>query len=338
MQATVQSSPSPSQAGAEPLLSVRDLEVEYRTKRGAVKAVDHVSFEIYPNEVVGLAGESGCGKTTIANAITRLLRPPAYVTGGDVMFRNADLMKMDDETLRDFRWRHLSIVFQSAMNSLNPVLTVGDQIIDAIQAHTVMSKADAQKRAKELLDIVGIDRARISAYPHQLSGGMRQRVVIAIALVLNPELIIMDEPTTALDVVVQKQIMDQVRQLKQQFGFSILFISHDLSLMVEFSDRVGIMYAGELIEMSPSREIFTHPKHPYTQRLMNSFPSVTGPRTEMLGIAGSPPDLINPPSGCRFHPRCTVAIAGICQQVHPELREVSPNHLAACHLLESQPS
>lgn len=330
--------PQAAPAATEPLLQVTDLQVEYRTRRGSVKAVDHVSFEIYPNEVFGLAGESGCGKSTIAHAITRLLKPPAYVTGGEVTFRKNDLLKMDDETLRDFRWRHLSIVFQSAMNSLNPVLTVGTQIIDAIQAHTLMSKDEARSRALELLDIVGIDRARINSYPHQLSGGMRQRVVIAIALVLNPELIIMDEPTTALDVVVQKQILDQVRQLKQQFGFSILFISHDLSLMVEFSDRVGIMYAGELVEVSRSREIFGNPKHPYTQRLMNSFPSVTGPRTEMLGIAGSPPNLIEPPTGCRFHPRCSVALAGICQQVNPELREVTPGHLAACHLVEKQGS
>lgn len=324
------------QTGTEPLLRVDDLQVEYRTKRGAVKAVDHVSFDIHTNEVLGLAGESGCGKSTIAHAITRLLKPPAYITGGEVRFRNTDLLNMDDETLRDFRWRHLSIVFQSAMNSLNPVLSVGTQIIDAIQAHTLMSKEEARNRALELLDIVGIERGRIGSYPHQLSGGMRQRVVIAIALVLNPELIIMDEPTTALDVVVQKQIMDQIRQLKQQFGFSILFISHDLSLMVEFSDRVGIMYAGEIVELTKSREIFNNPKHPYTQRLMNSFPSVTGPRTEMLGIPGSPPNLIEPPSGCRFHPRCTVALTGICQQVHPALREVEPGHFGACHLLEQE--
>jgi peptide/nickel transport system ATP-binding protein len=321
---------------SEPLLSVNDLEVEYRTKRGAVRAVDHVSFDIHANEVFGLAGESGCGKSTIAHAVTRLLRPPAYITGGEIRFRNTDLLKMDEETLRDFRWRHLSIVFQSAMNSLNPVLTVGTQIIDAIQAHTLMSKKDAHDRALELLDVVGIDRARISSYPHQLSGGMRQRVVIAIALTLNPELIIMDEPTTALDMVVQKQIMDQIRSLKQKFRFSILFISHDLSLMVEFSDRVGIMYAGELVEVARSREIFNNPQHPYTRRLMNSFPSITGARQEMLGIPGSPPNLIEPPTGCRFHPRCDVAIAGRCQTVHPELRKVSSGHYAACLLLEQE--
>lgn len=333
-QATV--SPASNRVSTEPLLRVEDLEVQYRTKRGAVKAVDHVSFNIYPNEVLGLAGESGCGKSTIAHAVTRLLRPPAYITGGRVMFRHTDLLQMDEEALRDYRWRHLSIVFQSAMNALNPVLTVGTQITDAIQAHSLMSKDEARKRALELLDIVGIERSRISSYPHQLSGGMRQRVVIAIALVLNPELIIMDEPTTALDVVVQKQIMDQIRKLKHEFGFSILFISHDLSLMVEFSDRVGIMYAGEIVEIAESRQIFRNPKHPYTQRLMNSFPSVSGPRSEMLGIPGSPPNLISPPSGCRFHPRCAVALQGVCQQVNPVLREVEPGHFAACHLLEPE--
>jgi peptide/nickel transport system ATP-binding protein len=320
----------------QPLLQVRDLEVEYRTKRGTVKAVDKVSFELYPNEVFGLAGESGCGKSTIAHAVTRLLKPPAYITGGELMFRNTDLLTMDQETLRDFRWKHMSIVFQSAMNSLNPVLTIGDQIIDAIQAHKVISKKDARDRAHELLKLVGIDAGRINSYPHQLSGGMRQRVVIAIALTLNPELIIMDEPTTALDVVVQKQIMDQIRELKQQFGFSILFISHDLSLMVEFSDRVGIMYAGELVEVAPSREIFNSPKHPYTVKLMNSFPSVTGPMHELTGIPGSPPDLITPPPGCRFHPRCDLAISGRCNVVRPVLKEITPRHLAACHLLDQE--
>ena len=317
-----------------PLLLVRDLEVEYRTKRGAVRAVDKVSFEIWPNEVFGLAGESGSGKSTIAHAITRILKPPAYVTGGQVLFQDIDLLKMDPEALRDFRWRHLSIVFQSAMNSLNPVLTVGDQIVDAILAHERMSRSQARKRALELLQVVGIDVDRINSYPHQLSGGMRQRAVIAIALALNPEMIIMDEPTTALDVVVQKQIMEEIRRLKEQFGFSILFITHDLSLLVEFSDRIAIMYAGQLVEVAPAYQIFNNPQHPYTTRLMASFPTISGPRQELTGIPGSPPDLISPPSGCRFHPRCELAIAGLCEVVDPDLREVEPQHLAACHLLD----
>jgi peptide/nickel transport system ATP-binding protein len=320
----------------KPLLEVRDLEVEYRTARGTVRAADNVSFDLYPNEVFGLAGESGCGKSTIAHAITRVLKPPAQIVGGQVLFKGEDILDMGDDELRAFRWEHLSIVFQSAMNSLNPVLTVGDQITDVIQTHRQMNKNAARDRARELLNVVGIDPKRIDSYPHQLSGGMRQRVVIAIALALNPELIIMDEPTTALDVVVQKQIISEIQQLKEQFGFSILFITHDLSLLVEFSDRIGIMYAGELIEIAPSQEIFTHPGHPYTQRLMNSFPMISGPRMELRGIAGSPPDLIVPPPGCRFHPRCDVAIAGLCEKVHPPFYRIGADHRAACHLLDKE--
>lgn len=320
----------------KPLLEVRDLEVEYWTQRGVVRAVDGVSFNIFPNEVFGLAGESGCGKSTIAHAVTRVLKPPAYITGGEVLFNSDNILALNEEKLRAFRWEHLSIVFQSAMNSLNPVLTVGDQIADVLQTHRQLNKKQARERACELLNVVGIDPKRIDSYPHQLSGGMRQRVVIAIALALNPEMIVMDEPTTALDVVVQKQIIEEIQELKEKFGFSILFITHDLSLLVEFSDRIGIMYAGELIEVSPSRELFSSPKHPYTQRLMSSFPTIYGPRQELRGIAGSPPDLISPPSGCRFNPRCDVAIAGICQQIHPELLQVGPQHRAACHLLNEE--
>ena len=323
-------------SNVKPLLEVRDLEVEYWTQRGIVRAVDGVSFNIHPNEVFGLAGESGCGKSTIAHAVTRVLKPPAYITGGEVLFKGDNILGMNEEKLRAFRWEHLSIVFQSAMNSLNPVLTVGEQVVDVLQTHRQMTKKQARDRARELLNVVGIDPNRIDSYPHQLSGGMRQRIVIAIALALNPEMIVMDEPTTALDVVVQKQIIEEIQELKQKFGFSILFITHDLSLLVEFSDRIGIMYAGELIEVSPSRELFSAPKHPYTQRLMSSFPTISGPRKELRGIYGSPPDLISPPSGCRFHPRCDVAIAGLCQQVHPELLQVGPHHRAACHLLNEE--
>jgi peptide/nickel transport system ATP-binding protein len=327
-----------AQVDSAPLLSVQNLEVEYHTPRGRVRAVDDVSFEIHPNEVFGLAGESGCGKSTIAHAITRILRPPAYIVGGRILFQGMDILQMNEANLRGFRWEHMSIVFQSAMNALNPVITVGTQIIDAIQAHIDMSRSDARQRAKELLNTVGIDPERIDSYPHQLSGGMRQRAVIAIALALNPELIVMDEPTTALDVVVQKQIMQEIRQLKNQFGFSILFITHDLSLLVEFSDRIGIMYAGELVEVAPSKQIFTDPQHPYTIRLMNSFPTVSGPRQRLQGIPGSPPDLITPPPGCRFHPRCDVAIAGRCQEVPPSLLNVGDRHFAACHLLDEKVS
>jgi len=332
-EAATASSSAPS---TDVLLSVRDLQVEYRTRRGAVRAVDHVSFDIHRNEVFGLAGESGCGKSSVAHAVTRVLRPPAYITGGKIMFQDTDILKMDDTELRRFRWEHLSIVFQSAMNALNPVLTIGNQIMDVFLAHTAMTKEQARQRALELLRVVGIDPNRIDSYPHQLSGGMRQRAVIAIALALNPEMIIMDEPTTALDVVVQKQILWEIQQLKNQFGFSILFITHDLSLLVEFSDRIGIMYAGHLVELAPSREIFAQPLHPYTIRLMNSFPTISGQRQKMLGIPGSPPDLISPPPGCRFHPRCDVAIQGKCEVAPPVLHEISPRHEVACHLVDEQ--
>jgi peptide/nickel transport system ATP-binding protein len=338
MAVTQEITPQPTGApdAVQPLLKVRDLEVEYRTRRGAVKAVDQVSFDIFPNEVFGLAGESGCGKSTIAHAVTRILKPPAYITGGKILCNGADILALDDENLRGFRWEHMSIVFQSAMNALNPIITVGEQIIDAIQAHKNVTKRDARKRALELLDIVGIESSRIDSYPHQLSGGMRQRAVIAIALALKPELIIMDEPTTALDVVVQKQIMQEIRDLKREFGFSILFITHDLSLLVEFSDRIGIMYAGEMVEVSPAHEIFQNPRHPYTYKLMNSFPTITGARQELIGIPGAPPDLINPPGGCRFHPRCEYAIAGVCDHIRPQLKEYTPRHQTACHLLDQE--
>ncbi len=319
----------------EPLLSVRDLSVVYHTSNGEVRAVQDVSFDIMQGEVIGLAGESGCGKTTIANAVLRLLKYPGEISQGSILFHGLDITTLTEDQLRDFRWKHMSIVFQSAMNALNPVLTVSNQISDAILAHTDMTKQQARDRAAELLEVVGIDPARAGSYPHQLSGGMRQRVVIAIAMALNPELIVLDEPTTALDVVVQKQIMDEIHRLQQKFNFSILFISHDLSLMVEFSDRVGIMYAGQLIELAPSQEIFRNPKHPYTQRLMDSFPSISGPRTTLRGIPGSPPDLITPPQGCRFHPRCELAIEGLCQTQVPVFNDYGSNHMAACHLLNS---
>lgn len=320
---------------SRPLLQVSNLVVEYRTKRGVIRAVDDVSFDIMPHEVFGLAGESGCGKSTIAHAITRIHKPPAYISGGKVVFKGTDLLEMDADNLRGFRWEHLSIVFQSAMNALNPVLTIGTQIIDAIQAHVPTGKKEARARAMELLDVVGIDPARVDSYPHQLSGGMRQRAVIAIALALNPELIIMDEPTTALDVVVQKQIIEEIQELQGKFGFSILFITHDLSLLVEISDRIGIMYAGRLVETAPSRELFEDPKHPYTRRLMNSFPTVFGQRQELQGIPGSPPDLISPPPGCRFHPRCDVALAGRCQEEVPQLKRVGEKRFVACHLMDA---
>lgn len=311
---------------------MHDLCVDYLSSAGPVRAANHVSFSIAPGEIFGLAGESGCGKSTIAQAIMRILRPPAVITGGTIHFADEDILDMTEDELRRFRWSEVAMVFQSAMNALNPVLTVGTQIIDVLQTHQPsLSRADAMQRAADLLDIVGIETTRLEAFPHQLSGGMRQRVVIAIALALKPRLLIMDEPTTALDVVVQKDILQQIEMLKEQLDFAILFITHDLSLMVEMTDRIGIMYAGQLVELAPAHELFTAPLHPYTQGLMNSFPSLTGPKQPLLGIPGAPPDLLRPPTGCRFHPRCP-KVMPVCAEVEPMMREITPGHFVACHL------
>jgi len=318
---------------AVPLLHVEHLRVEYLTGAGAVKAVDGVSFDIAPGEVLGLAGESGSGKSTIAHALMRLLHPPAVIAGGTITFQGQDVLALSDRDLEDFRWSQISMVFQSAMNSLNPVMTIGNQITDAIHAHQKVSKNEALERAAELLRIVGIESQRLRSYPHQLSGGMRQRAVIAIALALQPPLMIMDEPTTALDVVMQKEIMQMIEELKARLGFSLLFITHDLSLLVEFSDRIAIMYAGEIVEIAPSQEIFTNPLHPYTRGLMNSFPSLEGPKELLAGIPGSPPNMLQPPTGCRFHPRCA-SFLPMHAQVRPKLREASPGHFVACHLYQ----
>lgn len=335
---------TPSVTAARPasattnLLEIDDLHVHYISPNGDVRAVDGVSFFIRPGETVGLAGESGCGKSTIAQAILRILQPPAVIRGGHIWFDGHDVCSMTDTELEGFRWDKVSMVFQSAMNSLNPVSTIGDQITDTIEAHDPHGKrGNPRERAKELLRIVGIEEDRIDSYPHQLSGGTRQRAVIAIALALNPPLMIMDEPTTALDVVVQRDILAQIQELKEKLGFSILFITHDMSLLVEIADRIAIMYAGEIVEMAPARELFEHPLHPYTRGLMDSFPSLTGERTRLEGIPGAPPSLISPPSGCRFHPRCK-ARRPECDQQVPRYVEVRPNHWVACHLFpESRP-
>ncbi|HEY1367550.1 MAG TPA: ABC transporter ATP-binding protein [Gaiellaceae bacterium] len=324
------------------LVELRQLVVDYVTPDRRTRAVDHIDLVIHSGEIVGLAGESGCGKSTAANAILQILRPPAQVTGGEILFRGENLVGKTPEQLRRYRWRNVSMVFQSAMNALNPVMRVGDQFVDMMQAHEKIQRKQALARAAELLDLVGIDRRRIRAYPHELSGGMRQRVIIAMALALSPELVIMDEPTTALDVVVQREILQQIEALKRDFGFAVLFITHDLSLLLEFADRVAIMYAGEVVESAPSARLFENPLHPYTNGLMRSFPPLTGPMERMTGIPGSPPDLAKPPTGCRFHVRCPHCVpehAALYQRQvteRPRLREVEPDHHVACHLVEEQ--
>jgi peptide/nickel transport system ATP-binding protein len=323
----------------EALVELRGLTVDYGVGERHVRAVDGIDLAIHAGEVVGLAGESGCGKTTVANAVMQILRPPAYVAGGSILFRGEDLVGRKREQLRRYRWQDVSMVFQSAMNALNPVMRVGDQFVDMMRAHQRVSKRTALARAGELLEVVGIDARRVRAYPHELSGGMRQRVIIAMALALGPELLIMDEPTTALDVVVQREILQQVQDLKRDLDFAVLFITHDLSLLVEFADRIAIMYAGEIVETAPSALLHTNPQHPYTRGLMESFPPLTGPLQRLVGIPGSPPDLADPPSGCRFHPRCPLCVPdgpAYRRQTteRPRLRLVGTEHFAACHLVE----
>jgi peptide/nickel transport system ATP-binding protein len=323
------------------LLELRALEIEYAGRR-TVRAVDGVDLEIRAGEIVGLAGESGCGKSTVANAAMQILRPPARIVGGSVLFQGEDLVGRSKEELRKFRWRNVSMVFQSAMNALNPVMRVGDQFADMMQAHERISKKAALASAADLLSLVGIDPKRVRAYPHELSGGMRQRVVIAMALALEPELVIFDEPTTALDVVVQREILQQVQDLQAERGFAVLFITHDLSLLLEVAHRIAIMYAGELVETGPASVFATAPRHPYTQGLLQSFPPLSGERRRLTGIPGSPPDLSDPPSGCRFHPRCPYCDPArpdlFLKQTgeRPRLLEVEPGHAVACHLVAQE--
>lgn len=316
---------------AEVLLDVDRLSVEFVSAEGAVCAVDQVSLTIGRGEVVGLAGESGSGKSTLARALLRVLGPPAVITGGHVRMGGVDVLDLDEAALRAFRWSKVAMVYQSAMDALSPVLTIGAQLEDSILAHKSLSRAELDREVSELLSLVGIDPARRSAYPHALSGGMRQRVVIAMALSLRPELLIMDEPTTALDVVVQRDILQKLVELKRTLGFSILFISHDLPLMLELCDRIGVLYAGRLVELAPSATLRAGAVHPYTRGLMRAFPPLTGPKLPLEGIPGSPPSLRSPPPGCRFAPRCA-SVMRECTARAPALEPRGPEHLAACHL------
>lgn len=336
-----------------PVLEVKHLSVDYVSASGTVHAVDDVSFRLRRGEILGLAGESGSGKSTLVYAIARLLRPPAVTTGGEVWYypdpkkaranieedlAPVDVLDLTDAELRAFRWRRLSIVLQSAMNALNPVMTIGAQIMDVLRAHQPGIPKQAQRqRALELLRLVGISGDRLGSYPHELSGGMRQRAIIAIALALNPDLIIMDEPTTALDVVVQREILLKIMGLRDDFGFSVIFITHDLSLLLEIADQIAIMYAGRLVETGTSEQLYRQPRHPYTYGLLHSFPTLHGPRRSMNGIPGSPPDLRSVPPGCAFHPRCTFAFEA-CHRVVPALlapSSAAPEQQVACHLYDA---
>jgi peptide/nickel transport system ATP-binding protein len=287
-----------------PVLEVKDLSVSYQTKRGTVRAVEGVSFDLASGEFLGIVGESGCGKSTLLFAVAQLLSTPAVRDDGSVMFQGINLVDLSDDQLASIRWKKLSLVMQSAMNALNPVKTIGAQFSDAMRAHGVKSKAEITERSVEVLRMVGIDPLHLKSYAHQLSGGMRQRSMIAMAMLFTPDLVLMDEPTSALDVVAQRSLMVQIKELQQQLGFAIIFVTHDMSLVSHFSDRLMVMYAGQVAELGPTRSVFDTPRHPYSAGLLEAFPSIRGPKVPLTGIPGSPPDLARPPEGCRFAPRC----------------------------------
>src|SRR6059058_3258897 len=298
--------PAPGTIAEQTVLKVEDLSVAYAADGGPVIAVDHVDFELGRGEFLAIVGESGCGKSTLLYAIARLLGSPlpGEIIGGRVLFQGRDLVLLEERELRRIRWRDLSVVMQSAMNALNPVLTVAEQMRDACRAHSNMSKAEIEARSREVLRLVSIDPVHLHSYPHQLSGGMRQRAMIAMALLFTPDLVIMDEPTSALDVVGQRSLMVQIKELQEQLGFAVIFVTHDMSLVRHFSDRLLVMYAAQVAELGRTAQLFDRPQHPYSQGLLEAFPSLRGPKVRLLGIPGSPPDLANPPAGCRFAPRC----------------------------------
>lgn len=315
------------------MLQLDGLTTNYRTLRGWVRAAEDVSFTVEKGEALGLVGESGCGKTTVALSILKLLPSGGRIRRGKILFNGEDLVPLSDKEMRKIRWKGISIVFQGAMNALNPVFKVRDQIVEAIRLHEPdVSKSDAKKRAEGLFEMVGVEPSRITNYPHEFSGGMRQRALIAMALAANPQLLIADEPGTALDVIVQAQVLQLMRSLKEKLGLSMVMISHDLSIVAEVCENVAIMYAGQLVEYGSAEAIFKEPLHPYTQGLIGAFPSIRGERKKLLSIPGQPPDLLSPPTGCRFHPRCPYAM-DVCKKEKPQLKKVgSGNHYVACYL------
>jgi oligopeptide/dipeptide ABC transporter ATP-binding protein len=325
--------PLPKQADpTAPLLVVKDLRTHFKLESGWVKAVDGVSFRLNDGEALGLAGESGCGKTTTALSLVRLLPPNARIRkGSSIELFGIDLVPKTEDQLRRYRWREISIVFQGAMNALNPVRRVGEQIAEPIEIRLGEPKDRAMRRAGELLELVGIPRKRAQAYPHELSGGMRQRAMIAMALACDPAIVIGDEPTTALDVMVQAQILQLLERLRKELGLSLILITHDLSVIAETCDRTLVMYAGKVAEEGPVKRIFTAPRHPYTTKLLGAFPNIQADRRNLDTIPGLPPDLREPPPGCRFHPRCPVAMA-ICKEVVPPEVIFPDGVRVACHL------
>ena len=317
-----------------PLLDVQNLRMYYQTLGGLVKAVDNVSMSLEVGESLGLAGESGCGKSSLAYSIIQLLPPAANILGGHVYFRGRDLVQVNAKEMRDVRWKNISIVFQGAMNALNPVFEIGEQIAESILIHENVTDEEALDRCAKLFEMVGLDPGRIHNYPHEFSGGMRQRAMIAMALACNPDLVIADEPTTALDVTIQAQILKLMQKLQKDLGLSLILITHDLSVIAETCDKTAIMYAGNIAELADVVSVFKEPIHPYATGLVGAIPSmVKAERKKLTSIPGSPPDLIDPPPGCRFHPRCPYA-QEICSKEVPDFKEIEGGRFVSCHFAE----
>ncbi len=314
------------------LYSVRDLSVVYNTRSGPVKAVDSMSFDIRRGEVLGVVGESGCGKSTLGKAMMRMTKPPGHITGGELEFDGTDLMALSDREMRQQRGAHISMVFQDPMTSLNPLLKIVDHLTQAVRSHEPgTSKAAARSRAEDLVKRLGIRVERLGDYPHQFSGGMRQRIMIALALASRADLVIADEPTTALDVIVEAQFLDMLRELREEFGLTIVLITHNIGVVAELADRVAVMYAGRLVELSDVEPLFLETMHPYSQGLLRSVPNISLDETELYQMQGAPPSLLDLPSGCSFHPRCP-SIMPQCSQQEPTIIEAAPQHEVACWL------
>lgn len=318
---------------AAPMLEVEDLEVYYETGSGSVQAVDGVSFEIEEGENLGIVGESGCGKSTLAKAIIGILPNNGYINNGEIRFYGEDLTECPEKRRRELRWDEISMIAQSAMNALDPVYTIRDQILEAIEAHNPkMGRTDSQERIDEMFDLVGLDRERQTDYPHQFSGGMRQRAMIAMALILNPSLVLADEPTTALDVIMQDQILKRINEVHREISASMMVITHDVAVVAETCDRVVVMYAGEIAEEGSSADIFGQPYHPYTIGLKNAFPNIQMSNQDLISIGGHPPDLHDPPNGCRFHTRCPLATKECTQEDPPAVEKGSLT--SYCHHID----
>ena len=324
-----------------PTLAVKNLSIEYRARRGRVQAIRNVSFDVQRGEAMALIGESGSGKTTLGLGVVRLLPSTATISQGSLIYRRfangsgsstreIDVLKLKDSQLRQFRWKECAMVFQSALNALNPVLRISEQFADTARAHGYLRGKELAERSRHLLTLVRLDPDRVwKSFPHELSGGMRQRILIALSLLLEPQLIILDEPTTALDILTQRNIMDVLKKLRTQLDFSLIFISHDLSLAAELADRVATVYAGKIVEIADVQTLFKAQTHPYTIGLINAVPTLAGAKEDLTSIPGSPPDLIDLPTGCKFHPRCPLADAR-CKEQEPELDDVSSGHQVAC--------